>query len=64
MDRVSKLVDDTLKTCPRWVTAEIVRETIDLFERLYERELAPDEVREIIVNAGQFVDVAKLMGTK
>lgn len=58
-DRVSMLVEDVLKTAPRWISAEIVRETVELFEPCYGRELNPEEVREIIVNVGRFLDVAK-----
>ncbi|MCH8831029.1 MAG: hypothetical protein IID45_15765 [Planctomycetes bacterium] len=58
-DRVQNLIDAVVKTAPSWVTAEIVRETVDLFEPRYGRELAPDEIREIIINVGRFVDVVK-----
>jgi len=43
-DRVENLIDAVVKTAPSWVTAEIVRETVDLFEPRYGRELTPDEV--------------------
>lgn len=60
-DRITQLVEDVLSTAPRWFTAELVRETVELFEPCYGRELAPEEVREIIVNVGRFVDVTKRM---
>jgi len=59
MNRVSHLVEEVLRTAPRWVTPEIVRETVELFERRFNRELAPEEIREMICNVGQFVDIVK-----
>jgi predicted nucleic acid-binding protein len=60
-DRIQSLVETVLKASPRWITEEIVLETVTLFETRYGRALVPDEVREIIVNVGRFVDVVKRM---
>ena len=60
-DRVQQVVDDILKGAPRWFTAEIVQETIALFDPRYGRERTAEEVREIIIRLGRFVDVAMPM---
>jgi len=61
MNRISRTVEKVLRTAPRWVTPELVRETIEVLEPCYGRELTAEEIREIIVNVGRFVDVAKEM---
>ena len=59
MDRISDLVEEVLRTAPRWVKPELVRDTIQLFEPRYKRPLTPEEIREMIVRAECFLDVAK-----
>lgn len=59
MDQVAILVAEVLRTAPRWITAEIVHETVELFEPVYQRQLTAEEVREMIVNASRFFDLAK-----
>ena len=59
MNRVSNLIKEVLRTVPRWVTPEIVHETVELFERRFNREFAPEEIREMICNVSQFVDIVK-----
>ena len=59
MNRVSDLVEEVLRTAPGWVKPELVRETVPLFERRYKRPLTAEEIREIIVDVGRFVDVVK-----
>ena len=59
MDRISDLVERVLRTAPRWVKPELVRDTIQLFEPRYKRPLTPEEIREMTVGAGRFLDVVK-----
>lgn len=44
---------------PSWVTAELIADTLRVWQRYYDRRLTPDDALEIILNVGQLFDVLR-----
>lgn len=46
-------------TAPRWITPDLIRHTINVWEPRYGRPLSTDEAVQIILTAGRLCEVLK-----
>jgi len=47
---------------PKWITPELVEDTIEVFRPYYEEELTEESAVEIIMNVGRLADALEIGG--
>lgn len=56
MNAASERIDETLQGLPSWITAELIAETIEIWQPKYAEPLTEHDAIEILLNVAALMD--------